>query len=89
MLFVDLEGLASLLERDHFLCDLIDVLLAQAIASRLIDPVEADFPIVRRRWIERDRAGNEGQAQEAFPIGARNRHWNSKPTQYRLIRRLI
>jgi hypothetical protein len=48
--------------------------LAQAMAGPGVDLVEMRLLGLRCRREELDRAGDEGEAQMTFPIGARHRH---------------
>ncbi len=41
-----------------------------AVAGVSIDLVEADLLGIGSGWIQSDRAGNEGKAQKALPVGA-------------------
>jgi hypothetical protein len=42
-----------------------------AVAGLPVELVEADLLAFRGGWVQRDRTGDEGQTQEAFPVGAR------------------
>jgi hypothetical protein len=48
----------------------IDAGVLDAVAGVPVDLVEADLFGIGRGRIERDRAGDERKAQEAFPVGA-------------------
>jgi hypothetical protein len=41
------------------------------MASLLVELVERNLLALGGSWIERDRTGDERQAQKAFPVGAR------------------
>src|SRR3954447_17684726 len=43
-------------------------------ACLLVDLIEADFFGIGSGRVQSDRAGDEGKAQKAFPVGARG-HW--------------
>src|SRR6185437_6575926 len=59
----------------------VDQLLAEAVAGLLVDLPESD-PLARRgRGVERDRAGDEGKLEIAFPVGAGRGHGNSYSTR--------
>ncbi len=67
-------ALALVLGLDRLAGDLVDELLAQPIASLLVDLPESD-PFARRGGgVKRDLARNQGQLEIALPIGASGRH---------------
>jgi hypothetical protein len=45
--------------------------ILDAVAGLPVELVEADLLALRGRRIERHRAGDQGQTQKAFPVGAR------------------
>jgi hypothetical protein len=49
----------------------IDLLQMDAMPGLFVDLVEANLLGLRDRRVEQDRAGYEGKAQIAFPVGAR------------------
>jgi hypothetical protein len=49
----------------------IDLQVLDAMAGLPVELVERDLLALRRGRIERHGAGDEGQTQEAFPVGAR------------------
>ena len=60
------------LVRGHDVAGLgVDPLEVEAVARRFIELVEVNLFGLRRRRIEQDRAGHEGKAKVALPVGAR------------------
>jgi hypothetical protein len=49
----------------------VDLGVLDAVAGFSVQLVERDLLGLGRGWIQRDWAGDEGQTQEAFPVGAR------------------
>ena len=69
---VDLVAAASVLRGDWRAGLLIDELLAQAIAGGLVDLPEGDALGGRARRMQRNRTGDQGKFEVAFPVRTHN-----------------
>ena len=67
---VDLVALHDVVGADFLAGVGIDLGIFDAVAGFAVDLVEADLFGIRRRRIQRDRAGHERKAQKTFPVGA-------------------
>src|SRR5262249_33984891 len=68
----DLIAAAFIFGGDRFAGLLIDELLAQAIAGRLADLPECDALGGRARRMQRNRTGDQGKFEVAFPVRTHN-----------------
>src|SRR6185437_16615302 len=78
---VDLVAPPLVFRIDRLLCLVVDQLLAKAMAGLLVDLPEGDPLAGRGRGVQRDRAGDEGKLEIAFPVGAGRGHGNSYSTR--------